>query len=69
MASKRGLHCLCTAISMDVIVKMKNPPETPKTRNGLIQMIRMDNSTGQTGVNSSNKVHNINFKKNYQEIS
>ena len=32
--------------------KWKHPPQTPKTRNGLIQMMRMDSSTGQKWVNA-----------------
>ena len=47
MASGQGLHCLLTEISMENAVKMKTSTKTPKTRNGLIQMIRMDKSTGQ----------------------
>ena len=45
--SDQGLHCLLTEISMENAVKMKTSQETPKTRNGLTQMIRMDTSAGQ----------------------
>ena len=35
--SDQGLLSFHTDISIENAVKMKNPPETPKTRNGLIQ--------------------------------
>ena len=47
LASHQDLHCLLTEISMENSVKMKNLPETLKTKNGLIQMIRMNKSTSQ----------------------
>ena len=48
VASELGLHCLITEISTENAGKIKKqPPETPKTRNGLIQMIRMDKSICQ----------------------
>ena len=48
-ASDQGLQCLFTGISTEKVVKVKvkKSPETPKTTNGLIQTIRMDQSTGQ----------------------
>ena len=51
MATDQGLCCLVTEISMKNTVKMKYQPITPKTRNGLIQMIRMGYSIGQNRVN------------------
>ena len=43
--------------------KMKHPSESPKTRNGLIQMIRMEKSTGQkcfdVHVSGSTKYHRL----------
>ena len=52
VASYQGLHCLLKKIYMESAVKMiKHPPETLKTMNGLIQMIRMDKSTGLKRVN------------------
>ena len=42
--SVQGLHCLLTGISIRNRIKRKRTPDTPKIRNGLIQMIRMDKS-------------------------
>ena len=42
-ASDRGLHCLLTGISIRNKMKWKSTPETPKSGNGLVQLIRMDN--------------------------
>ena len=75
-SSDQRLHCLLTEISMDNAVKMKI--STPKTRNGLIQMITMEQSPGMltfciecnygdTLNSSSNNVCNI-FFNFYQEI-
>ena len=36
-------------ISIESTVKKNNPPETPKTNNGIIQMLMMDKPTGQKG--------------------
>ena len=47
MVSDQVPHCLLAEISMENIVKIKHPPKPPKTRNGLIQIIKMDKSTGQ----------------------
>ena len=52
-ASDQDLHCLLTEISVKSAVKIENPPEKPKTRNGIIQMIRMDKSTSQKRVNKA----------------
>ena len=49
-AFDQGLHCLLTEISMESTGKGKHPPEAPKTKIELIQMIRMDKPTGQTRV-------------------
>ena len=40
---------------MEKAIKRKDPPGNPKIRNGngLIQMIRMDKSTGQKGLISN----------------
>ena len=44
--SDQGLHCLLREIT--IVIKMLNyPPETSKSGNGFIQVIRMDKSTGQ----------------------
>ena len=48
-ASELGLHCLLTEISIENAVKI-NPPDIPQPGNGLVQMIRMDKSTGQKSV-------------------
>ena len=45
-ASDQGLHCLLTEISMENTVKNILSKLPPETRNGLVQMIRMDKSTG-----------------------
>ena len=42
MVSEQGLQSLLTKISLQNTKKWKHPPETPKTRNGLIQILRMD---------------------------
>ena len=42
--------CLHRFQSMENTVKIKHPPETPKTRNGLIQMIQTNKSTGQNRI-------------------
>ena len=47
VASDQDLPCLLVGSPMQNIVKIKNPPETPQTRNGLVQIIRMNKSTGQ----------------------
>ena len=49
-ASDQYLHCLLTEISMEMQQKSKQPSETSKTRNGIIQMMRMDKSSGQKRV-------------------
>ena len=49
-ASGQGLHNLLSEISMENAKKWKHPPETPKTKNGLIRIIKMDKSTGQKRV-------------------
>ena len=45
VASDEDMHCLLVGISMISTVKVKSSLEIPKTKNGLIQMIRMENST------------------------
>ena len=49
-AFDQGLHCLLTRISVQNKMKWKHLPDTPKTRNGFIQMIRLDKSTNQERV-------------------
>ena len=49
VASDPGLHYLLTEISPNT-VKAKILTRNPKTSNGLIQIIRMDNSTSQKRV-------------------
>ena len=48
---EQRLHSLFTGMSMENTIKTKkkkkNPTKNLKTRNGLIQMIRMDWSTGK----------------------
>ena len=41
-ASEQGQYCLFTGVSIQNTIKMKHLPGTPKTRNGLIRMIRID---------------------------
>ena len=48
-ASDQGLHCLLTKNFMENAVKMTST-RNPKIRNGLIQMIRMGQATGQKRV-------------------
>ena len=48
-ASDLGQHCLPKRISFQNTVKV-NSPGTPKSRNGLIQMLRMDKSIEQNRV-------------------
>ena len=51
-AAEQSLHCLLTEISMENAVKNKrHPPETPNSRNKLVQMIKLDKSTGQRAYN------------------
>ena len=51
MLSDQDLHCILQGIAVQNIVKLKKRlPETPKTRNGLIQMVRMGKSAGQKGL-------------------
>ena len=50
VASELGLHYFLTGTTMQITINGKHPLETPKTRNGLIQMIKMDKSTGQKTV-------------------
>ena len=50
MVSDQDLCCLLTRISMQNTLKIEHPLETPETRNGLTQMIRMDQSTSQKRV-------------------
>ena len=45
--SNQDLHCLLIGIPVQNIVKVKNPPETPQTRDVLIQIIWMYKSAGQ----------------------
>ena len=45
--SDQGLHCLLTGISMRNIIKQNTLTETPKIKNGLIQVIRTDNDTSR----------------------
>ena len=46
VASDQDLHRLLTEIFEEIELKYKHPPETPKTRNGLIQMM-INKPTGQ----------------------
>ena len=48
--SDQGLQCLLTEISMENAVKMRKSSENPKTSNGLLQMIRMNEYPGQKRV-------------------
>ena len=52
-ASDQGLHCLLTGISIQNKMKTKSTQDTPKFGNGLVQLIRMEKSTGQIWVNKS----------------
>ena len=67
-ASDQGLHYLLTEISKENPVK--NVPETPKTRNGLIQVIRMDKSTGQNRVKVIYPLvlHNTNGRMSFYDV-
>ena len=51
VASHRGLHCLLTQISMENAVNMKIQQKPLETRNGRVQIIRMDKSIGLKGLN------------------
>ena len=46
------IHCLLMRISMQNTVKVKMLTRNPKTRNGLVQMIKTDKSTSQKGLRS-----------------
>ena len=48
-APDEGLRCLLTEISVQNTVKMKTSTRTPKTRNGLVQMIKIDKSAYRKG--------------------
>ena len=54
VASEQCLHCLFAGISMQNTTNMKTSTRTPKTRNGLIQIIRMKKFTGLKRVSGSN---------------
>ena len=47
--SDQGQHCLFTAISMQNKKNREHPPGTPKIRNGLTQMIKVDKSFSKMG--------------------
>ena len=43
-------HCLLTGISKQNTIEMKTFTRIPKTRNKLVQIIRMDQSTSRKGL-------------------
>ena len=53
-ASDQGLYSLLTGISIQNRIKQnrKSTPDTPKTGNGLIQLIRMASPQGKCGLNT-----------------
>ena len=51
VASDQGQHSLLTEIFIENGLKIKYPPEPPKTRNRIIQMIKMDMFIGHKRVN------------------
>ena len=52
MVSDQGLHCLHTGLSVQITIKLKASTKQQKPlRNAFIQMIRVDNSTGQKRAN------------------
>ena len=55
-ASDQSLYCLLTRISVENKLKMKTKTatDTPLIKNGIVRLIRMDKSTKQIWVNSSN---------------
>ena len=52
-ASYQGQHFLLTGISIGNEKNGTSTPDTPKFGNGLVQLIRMEKSTGQIWVNHS----------------
>ena len=53
MASHQGLHCLLKRKSFYVKLMKKNQPDSPKMKNGLFQIIRMEESIQLKRVNFS----------------
>ena len=51
VASDQGEHCLSQEFKKIIKYYEKFSLETPKTRNGLTQMKKMDKSTAQKGAN------------------
>ena len=51
VTSDQSLQRLLSEISMENAVKLNTFFRNPKTRSGLIQIIRMDKSTGQKRIN------------------
>ena len=43
--SDHGLHCLLTGVSIRKKNQIKNTPDTPKIENGLVQLIKLEEST------------------------
>ena len=67
MASHQGLHCLLKRKSFYVKLMKKNRPDTPKMKNGLFLIIRMEESIGLTRVNI--KAYGYTFRGNNSVIS
>lgn len=49
-------YTLFTRIYMQNTMNWKHSPETPDTKTTLIQMTRIDKSTGQKGINMQSKI-------------